>query len=73
MIRQGMYSGLDLADPSGSAILVLRHIVGLITLEPDAKERAKVTGGAGKLSVQDAILILRYIVGLTDTFPAEER
>ncbi len=55
------------------AILILRHIVGLIDIEslygPSALSRARVSGATGPLNIADAILILRYIVGLTD-FPA---
>ncbi len=57
------------------AILVLRHIVGLIDLKTDAFpegafDRARVNGDE-KVSVGDGILILRYIVGLITAFPVE--
>ncbi len=56
----------------GDAILILRHIVGLIDIEaeygPEALIRAKVNTGGGALDVGDAILILRYIVGLITKF-----
>ncbi len=56
----------------GDAILVLRHIVGLVDIEEEygaeALVRAKVSGGEGPVDVGDAILILRYIVGLIDNF-----
>jgi PKD repeat protein len=59
----------------GDAILVLRHIVGLVDIGaeygPEALIRAKVNTGGGALDVGDAILILRYIVGLITKFPVE--
>jgi hypothetical protein len=62
---------IDVAD----AILVLRHIVGLIDIKAefgsDAIVRGKVSGGDGNLDVGDSILILRYIVGLITKFPVE--
>ncbi len=54
------------------AVLILKHIVGLIDLEeeygPTALDRAKVSGSGGKLNAGDAILILRYLVGLIDSW-----
>lgn len=68
-------SGYRMGDVGGTgsitvadAILILRHIVGLIALETDQIERGKVSGGA-ELSVDDAILILRYLVGLVEQLP----
>ena len=55
----------------GDAILVLRRIVGLATLEPLSEIAADVNGDS-KIDVGDAILILRKIVGLIDKFPVEE-
>ncbi len=53
------------------AILILRHVVGLVDIGKvyglEALQRAKVTGGEGP-SVADAIAILRFIVGLNDSF-----
>jgi hypothetical protein len=61
----------------GDAILVLRHIVGLIDLEAEfgsgALQRAKVSGSEEPVNVGDAILILRYIVGLVKEFPVESQ
>ncbi len=55
------------------AILILRHIVGLIDLaeeyDPAVMLRAGISGGTDDLSVKDAIFILQYIVGLIDEFP----
>ncbi len=45
------------------AILVLRHIVGLIELDEEQLKRARVQGKAG-VEVIDAIMIMRYIVGI---------
>ena len=50
------------------AILVLRSIVGLVSLEPYQALIADVNGD-GNVNVGDAILILRYIVGLIQEFP----
>ena len=60
----------------GDAILLLRHIVGLTTLEPDQVGRANVSAsydaaGSPTLDVGDAILVLRRITGLIGYFPAE--
>jgi hypothetical protein len=59
----------------GDAILVLRHIVGLINIDeefgPQSLNRARVSGSEGSIDVGDAILILRYIVGLITSFPVE--
>ncbi|MFY9114700.1 MAG: hypothetical protein WAO23_05615, partial [Dethiobacteria bacterium] len=56
------------------AILILRHIVGLIDIGeeygPDALGRARVTGKENP-GVNDAILVLRYVVGLIEEFPDE--
>ncbi len=52
------------------AIMVLRHIVGLIELDTEQLVRAMVSGGES-LTVQDAIQILRHIVGLINKFPVE--
>ncbi len=49
------------------AILVLRHIVGLIVLGSEQLNRAKVSGSI-HLTVTDAIMILRHIVGLIEDF-----
>ncbi len=58
------------------AILVLKHIVGLINVGdihgPEALVRGKVSSGSGSIHVGDAILILRYVVGLINTFPADD-
>ncbi len=58
------------------AILVLRHIVGLIDISeefgPDSLVRARVRETNGDVNVEDAILILKYIVGLIPNFPAEK-
>lgn len=54
------------------AILVLRHIVGLQTIE-GYKWYAADVNADGKVDVGDAILILRYIVGLEDLFPAQKK
>ncbi|NLZ27586.1 MAG: hypothetical protein GX887_01300, partial [Firmicutes bacterium] len=77
------YVEFEFGDITGSgdvsvqdAIIVLRHIVGLVDIEkeygPEAMIRARVGGDDG-LSVADAILILRYIVGLIDEFPAAKK
>jgi hypothetical protein len=72
--RYGDVSGDGQVDV-GDAILLLRHIVGLIDIEEDygpyAYTRARVSGVEGGVDVGDAILILRYIVGLITEFPAE--
>ena len=69
----GDVNGDGLVDV-GDAILVLRHIVGLVNIEneygAEAIVRANVNGD-GDVDVGDAILILRYIVGLISEFPAE--
>ncbi len=60
---------VEIAD----AILVLRHVAGLIDLRhvelfgEGAFERALVSGGE-EPRVEDAVLILRYIAGLIDDF-----
>ncbi len=56
--------GIDVGD----AILVLRHIVGLVALNADQQEAADVNLN-GNVEVGDAILILRHIVGLVETLP----
>ncbi len=57
------------------AILVLKHIVGLVDLAhaygPAALSRGRVSGRAGSPDIGDAILLLRRIVGLNTEFPAE--
>jgi len=53
------------------ALLVLQHIVGLITLSPDAQKAADVTGDK-TISAFDAALILQHIVGLIAKFPAQK-
>ncbi len=57
------------------AILILRHLVGLIDIEAafgsHAYTRAKVSGKGETLNVGDAILILRHAVGLITDFPVE--
>ncbi len=55
----------------GDAILVLRSIVGLTSLEENQFYAADVNGD-GNVDVSDAILILRYIVGLISEFPVNE-
>ena len=55
----------------GDAILVLRYIVGLETLDGPGWHAADVNGD-NDVNVGDAIAILRWIVGLIDQFPAEE-
>lgn len=45
------------------AIMILRHVVGLVSLTDACKQAADVTG-SGDIAVQDAIKILRYVVGL---------
>ncbi len=64
---------IDVAD----AILVLRHIVGLLDIGeeygPEALVRGRVSGPTGGINVGDAILILRYIVGLIPQFPIESQ
>lgn len=65
----GDVSGNNTIDV-GDAILILRHIVGLQTLESCALSRAMVSG-EDVLTVQDAILILRFIVGVITEFPAD--
>ena len=52
------------------ASLVLRHVVGLITLTGPDSAIADVSGN-GTLSALDAALILRYSVGMISRFPAE--
>jgi len=54
----------------GDAILVLRSIVGLTTLNARQIKAADVNGD-GVVDVGDAILILRRIVGLVTKFPVE--
>ena len=54
----------------GDAIIVLRHIVGLSSLEGTGYLAADVDGSSD-VDVADVILILRKIVGLTESFPAE--
>ena len=67
-------AALSLGDVNGDgtvtvadAIIVLRHIVGLINISeefgPDALNRARLSGNE-EISVGDAIIILRIIVGL---------
>lgn len=58
------------------AVLLLRYIVGLTTLEPNQIGRANVNAshdaaGDPTLDVGDAIAILRQITGLVDRFPAQ--
>ncbi len=57
---------IDVAD----AILILRHIVGLVTLSGDGLEAADVNQD-DQVDVADAILILRYVVGLVPSLPIE--
>ncbi len=51
------------------AILVLRHIAGIIELTGDQLKAADVNAD-GEITVLDAQLIQRFIVGLIDQFPA---
>ncbi len=51
------------------AILVLKSIVSLETLD-DAQVRLADVNGADGISVEDAILILKYLVRLIEKFPA---
>ncbi len=55
----------------GDAIMVLRHIVGLQSLDQTALQRARVSSTTGEVDVSDAILILRHIVGVITEFPVE--
>lgn len=52
----------------GDAIMLLRSIVGLLTLTPRQVAAADVCAD-GKIDVGDAITILRYIVGLVHEIP----
>ncbi len=52
------------------ATLIQRHLIGLITLDEAALQRAKVSGD-GELSIIDATLIQRYDVRLISSFPVE--
>jgi hypothetical protein len=68
--------GVLMGDVSGDgkitaydASLVLQHIVGLITIEPEKLSIADVTGDK-TISALDAALILQYSVGLIKKFPA---
>lgn len=62
-------SKIDVSD----AIMVLRGIVGLYTLDGRQQVAADVSGNDdGIVNVADAILILRRIVGLIDKFPVED-
>ena len=75
---QGIPLGLTMGDVNGDgsidvadAILILRHIVGLVELNHTQLTAANVGGqtdgqGAPLVDVSDAILILRYIVGLNE-------
>ncbi len=52
------------------AILVLRHLVLLESLDEEAYRRARVSGRP-ELGIHDAVLILQRIVGVIDRFPVE--
>ncbi len=74
VLKLGDVSGNGRID-IGDAIIILRHIVGLINIEadygPEALARAKVSGGEVDIDVLDAILVLQFIVGKITDFPAE--
>ena len=57
------------------AILVLKHVSGLLNLEEKydngAYERANVFTGTDFVGVGDAVFILRYVVGLQDELPTD--
>lgn len=60
------------ADSNGAvnyqdALLVLRHSIGLETLENKTVMRCDVDGN-GVLNYQDALMILRYSIGLIESF-----
>lgn len=60
------------ADDNGivnyqDALLVLRHSIGLDTMENKIVTRCDVDGN-GVLNYQDALLILRYSIGLIESF-----
>jgi hypothetical protein len=55
---------------AADATMVLRAVVGLITLDPVQTLAADVSGD-GTVTAGDATLILRYIVGLITEFPVE--
>ncbi len=57
---------------AGDAILVLRHIVGLITMSEGQQLAADVSGN-GTIGTEDVILLLRYIVGFEETFPVQNQ
>lgn len=72
------YSGFPPGDINGDgkvdaldAVLLLRHLVELTDLEPEALQRAKVTEGDGDPALIDAILILQYAAGLVTELPVE--
>ncbi len=52
-------------------IMLLRHIVGLESLDQEARARARVSSTEGEPDIGDVILILRHIVGLISKFPVE--
>lgn len=52
------------------ATLILKHIVGLETLNGSAFQAADVDG-SGSVDTADATMVLKKVVGLIDKFPAE--
>jgi hypothetical protein len=56
---------------AGDATQVLKHVVGLTTLNENQKLAGDVNGD-GKISAADATLILRYVVDLINQFPVQK-
>ncbi len=54
------------------ALIILRGVVGLVSLTEDQEVIADVSGD-GKVDVSDAVLILRFIVRLIQEFPVVEK
>lgn len=54
------------------AAMVLKYVVGLITLTDTQKEAADVSKN-GTVSAYDAALILQYVLGLIMSFPEESK
>jgi hypothetical protein len=56
------------AVSSYDAALILRHVVGMITLDSLKRIAADVSGN-GQITSYDAALVLRYVVGMIQHFP----
>lgn len=61
----------DLAVAADDALLTLKSVVKLTTLDAQAFVRADVDGDES-ITATDALLILKHVVKLIDQFPAEE-